>query len=150
MSWEEGIATAWWEITIRWTYRKKTGIVRPLLQPLFSLWFHKWWEKSVYRASKTSRDTEHTVLMGQPTFMALNGYIKDLEFKVYLNTFTLRFIRLQKHYNRSLPTNDICKSQLLIAYEGNQPPFFFYPNNLFLIQDYIPFQFHFHLIKQEV
>lgn len=33
MSWEEGIATAWWEITAGW-------------------------EKSVNRASKTSRDAE--------------------------------------------------------------------------------------------
>lgn len=29
----------------------------------------------------------------------------------------------KKHYNRSLPTNYICKSQLLIGYKVNQAPF---------------------------
>lgn len=66
-----------------------------LIQTCCSLLFHKGCRKLVNKAFLNNGDTELLSFLGQPVFLFLNENVKDLEFKVYLNTFTLWFMRLK-------------------------------------------------------
>lgn len=90
------IALVWWDtIQYRDVPKWKDLHCKLLLQTRHSLLFQKGCRKPVNKAFLNNGDTDLLSFLGQPMFLFLNDNMKGLEFKVYLSTFTLWFVRLK-------------------------------------------------------